>query len=277
MTDTKVNNQRRSSIESSLRAVVFCPSPLGIFEQSLALQERNLLGTMALDFYCDVMKAPFRWLPEGKLKKYLRRRYVPALDSRRVRLHPLPAALSRLGQTFRRTSQATDRSVFWINAQFDGWVARHLDEFGNLAFGYESSSLFTFRRVKDLGLPCVLYQPIACAEKAVDILDEEARRFPELVQTLRYNWFPESELARRREERQLADAILCASTFTKQSLVDVGVPEAKIFVEPYGVDQELFRPSEEKFDKFSVIWASSSTQTAADARSEDEALNKASA
>lgn len=216
---------------------------------------------MALDFYCDITKAPYRWLPNGRLRSYLRRRYLPALDSRRVRLHPLPAALARLGQPLYRTSQAVDKSVFWINDQFDRWVARHLDAFGNFAFGYESSSLFTFRRAKELGLPCVLYQPIACAEKAVDILDEEARRFPELAETLRYNWFPESELARRREERQLADAILCASTFTKQSLIDVGVPEDKIFVEPYGVDQDLFWPSDEKFDRFSVVWASSSTQT----------------
>ena len=248
-------------MDSLLKALVFCPTPLGIFEQSLALQERGLLGTMALDYYCDMQKAPYRWLPNSRITRYLKRRYVPALDSSHVRSHILPAVAARISHRIRRGSQATDEAVFRVNAQFDRWVARHLEEFGNLAFGYESSSLFTFRRAQALGIPRVLYQPIACAEKAVEILDEEARRFPHLAETLRYNWFPETELARRREERQLAQAVLCASTFTKQSLVDVGVPAEKIYVEPYGVDQELFQPSQDKFDKFSVIWASSSTQT----------------
>ena len=107
----------------------------------------------------------------------------------------------------------------------------------------------------------MLYQPIACAEKAVALLEEEKQRFPALADTLRYNWFPESELEGRREERRLADAIFCASTFTKQSLIEMGVEAEKIFVEPYGVDQTVFSPSKEKFPNFSVVWASSYTQT----------------
>jgi len=136
-----------------------------------------------------------------------------------------------------------------------------LPAFGNLAFGYESASLVTFRRARDLGIPRVLYQPIACAETAVALLDEERRRFPELADTLRYNWFPEEELERRREERQLANSILCASSFTRNSLLAAGVEPEKIFVEPYGVDQTVFAPSKEKFPRFSVAWASSFTQT----------------
>ena len=79
------------------------------------------------------------------------------------------------------------------------------------------------------------------------LLEEERHRFPALAETLRYNWFPEEELERRREERQLADAILCASSFYQQSLIETGADAEKIFVEPYGVDQTVFAPSKEKF------------------------------
>src|ERR1044072_8777691 len=41
----------------------------------------------------------------------------------------------------------------------------------------------------------------------------------------------------------------------------MGVEAEKIFVEPYGVDQTVFAPSNEKFSNFSVVWASSYTQT----------------
>jgi glycosyltransferase involved in cell wall biosynthesis len=68
-------------------------------------------------------------------------------------------------------------------------------------------------------------------------------------------------LERRKEERELADAILCASSFTRDSLITVGVAREKIFVEPYGVDQAVFVPGDEKFQRFSVVWASSYTQT----------------
>src|SRR6185295_13368886 len=249
------------SSDDQLRALVFCPGPMGIFEQSLALQERGSLGTMAVDYYCDLGAPRFRWIPEGRIKKYLRKRYHPPLDSRRVRVRLLPSIITKFATGKARDSQTRDRWVFWHNAQFDRWVASNLPRFGNLAFGYESSSLLTFRRAIESGVPRVLYQPIACAEKSATLLEEERRRFPALAGTLRYNWFPEEELDRRREERQLADAILCASSFTRDSLIEAGVEPGKIFVEPYGVDQSVFAPSQEKFPRFSVAWASSFTQT----------------
>ena len=234
---------------------------MGIFEQSLALQERGWLGTMAIDYYCDLASRRFRWIPEGRIKKYLRKRYHPSLDSRQVRTRLLPSVMTKLGNGRARDNANRYRWVFWHNVQFDNWVASRLPGFGNLAFGYESSSLLTFRRALSLGIPRVLYQPIACAEAALELLEEEKQRFPALADTLRYNWFPEKELERRREERRLADAILCASAFTRQSLIETGVGAEKIFVEPYGVDQSVFAPSAEKFSNFSVIWASSYTQT----------------
>jgi starch synthase len=262
MNSSSSDRTKRPRLEmGDLRAAVFCPGPMGVFEQSLALQERAALGSMAIDIYCDLARAPLKWLRDSRLKSFLRKRYHPALDARSVRLRPIPAALKRVADRFARSVEHTNRLIFWHNHQFDRWVAANIESFGNLAFGYESACLFTFRRAKALGIPTVMYQPIATAETATALLAEEARRFPELASSLRYNWFPPEELERRREERALADAIVCASEFTKQSLVDAGVDASKIFVEPYGVDQSVFVPSNEKHSRFSVIWASSYTQT----------------
>jgi glycosyltransferase involved in cell wall biosynthesis len=234
---------------------------MGILEQGLALEERGWLQTMAIDYYCDLSSRRYRWIPEGRVRTFLHRRYHPTLNSSRVRTHVLPSVLTKIGTIQARTTEARTGWVFWHNAQFDRWVASHLPKFGNLAFGYESSSLFTFRRARELGLNRVLYQPIACAERAAALLDEERQLFPQVADTLRYNWFPEEELARRREERELADAVLCASSFTKESLIAAGVEAGKIFVEPYGVDQTMFAPSKEKYPRFSVVWAGSYTHT----------------
>jgi len=256
-----MNSTTLKNPQEGLRTVVFSPSPMGIFEQSLALQERGWLGTMAVDYYADLGSPKFKWLPDGRVKTYLRKRYHPPINARQVRTRLLPAVLTKIGLSRARSNAARYRWVFWHNLQFDRWVAAHLLQFGNLAFGYESASLFTFQRAAKLGIPRVLYQPIACAEKATMLLDEEARLFPQLADTLRYNYFPEGELERRREERRLADAIFCASRFTKQSLIEAGVEASRIIVEPYGVDQSVFAPSADKFEQFSVVWASSYTQT----------------
>lgn len=249
------------SNKNELRALVFCPGPMGIFEQSLSLQERGWLQTMAIDYYCNLAGPPFKWMSEGRIKKYLRKRYHQPLDSSRIQTRLLPSVITKLATNRARNGEDRDKWVFWHNAQFDRWIAAHLPKFGNLVFGYEGATMFAFRRGKQLGLPCVLYQPNIAVEKAVTLLEEEARLFPSLAKTLRGNWYPDDEIEKRQEERNLADAIMCASTFTKQSLVEVGVDPRKIHVEPYGVDQTMFAPSKEKFSRFSVIWASSYTHT----------------
>jgi glycosyltransferase involved in cell wall biosynthesis len=234
---------------------------MGIFEQSLSLQERGWLGAMAIDYYCDLSRPPYSFLPDGRIKKHLRKRYHPPLDSDQVHTLVLPSAVVRIATRWARSNTAQDRFIFWLNEKFDRWVARQLPRLGNLAFGYEGACLHTFRRAKELGMTRVMYQPIGCAEKAITILGAEERLFPSLSDTLRYNWFPEDELKKRREERMLANAIICASEFTRESLIEVGVDPEKILVEPYGVNQSVFSPSTDKFQKFSLIWAGSYTQT----------------
>ena len=245
----------------SVRAVVSCPAPLGIFEQSLALQEADSLGAMYIGFYSKMDRWPLASLPDGKLRTYLNKRYQPGLQSRYVRMRPRTTVPPEIARRVFGAGQRYDRVVFQANDRFDRWVASEVHRSGNVAFGYESSSLHTFRSAQQHGLKRVLYQPIATAESALEILGEEAARKPDLARSLRYNFFPPQELARRREERDLANAVFCASTFTRESLMATGVPANKIRILPYGVDQEVFVPNERKFRQFSVIWASSFTQT----------------
>jgi glycosyltransferase involved in cell wall biosynthesis len=51
------------------------------------------------------------------------------------------------------------------------------------------------------------------------------------------------------EEQQKATAIVTASSFTKQTLVDHDVPEDKVHVIPYGVDSTRFIPNRTKTDR----------------------------
>ncbi|MGH9908905.1 MAG: hypothetical protein ACRD8U_25375, partial [Pyrinomonadaceae bacterium] len=106
-----------------LQGVVFCPGPMVIFEQSLSLQERGWLGTMAIDYYCDLTRLPHKFLPEGRIKNYFRKRYHPSLSVKKARTRLFPSIITKIATSKTRSSENRHRWVFWHNRQFDRWVA----------------------------------------------------------------------------------------------------------------------------------------------------------
>ena len=53
---------------------------------------------------------------------------------------------------------------------------------------------------------------------------------------------PQWMFARINRDLERADLILCPSIFVKDSMILNGIPEAKCFVNPFGVDSQLFKP-----------------------------------
>jgi glycosyltransferase involved in cell wall biosynthesis len=53
---------------------------------------------------------------------------------------------------------------------------------------------------------------------------------------------PQWMFARMNRDLERADLILCPSSFVKDTMILNGIPEAKCFVNPFGVDSELFKP-----------------------------------
>lgn len=114
-----------------------------------------------------------------------------------------------------------------------------------------SSSLFlysyyayeAFREAETLGIPRILFQlhphPLECRS----IYQEELERVPSAAASLlleKEMSISEEELQRLAAEPALADHIVVASSFTKETLTSQGVDESRISVIPYGVDGEQF-------------------------------------
>jgi glycosyltransferase involved in cell wall biosynthesis len=53
---------------------------------------------------------------------------------------------------------------------------------------------------------------------------------------------PQWMFARINRDLERADLVLCPSIFVKDTMVLNGIPEAKCFVNPFGVDSQLFKP-----------------------------------
>ncbi len=77
------------------------------------------------------------------------------------------------------------------------------------------------------------------------ILTEELAMHPDCAASLRQEWelaLPEEDFQHLVAEPALAARFLCASSFTRRSLIENGAPASAIRVVPYGVDLGRFRP-----------------------------------
>jgi alpha-maltose-1-phosphate synthase len=101
---------------------------------------------------------------------------------------------------------------------------------------YEDGALHTFRAAKAAGKKCFYDLPIGYWRAAREILSDEAERRPEWRTTMDGLDDSVAKLSRKDEELQLADRILVASTFTKQTLAKCPFPIAPVSVIPYGAD-----------------------------------------
>jgi len=106
-------------------------------------------------------------------------------------------------------------------------------------YSYEDGAVRSFHAAKEVGAKCFYDLPIGYWRAARRILCEEAERLPEWAMTLSGLQDSPAKLARKDEELRLADYIVVASTFTKQTLLECPFRVAPVSVIPYGADDTL--------------------------------------
>jgi starch synthase len=120
-----------------------------------------------------------------------------------------------------------------------GSARQSCDEAVRAFYSYEDGALETFRAAKMSNQVRLYDLPIGYWRVARQILNEEAERRPQWLATLDGLKDSEEKLARKDEELRLADHVLVASTFTKQTLGKCPFPVAPVSVIPYGADDAL--------------------------------------
>ena len=103
----------------------------------------------------------------------------------------------------------------------------------NAVYAYEDCALETFRAARDRGVRRIYDLPIGYWRAAQQIYREEAERQPEWSDTLTGIRDSDEKLARKEEELKLADRVVVASSFTKQTLQGANLTAA-VSVIPYG-------------------------------------------
>jgi len=209
------------------------------YQVALALHEANLLERLVTDFYApDTKLGPFSARDTEIFARRLGRRYSEALPGRKVywskkRLFSLLAALYRQSSV-----NVADREY---QLSMDAYRIAREGDTALFAYSYYAAAAFAQTS------PPIRYRfdfqvhPHPTVVRR--LLSEEAIRFSEARQEI----LAEPDLAMSDDDaRTLSDAPLkangwvAASSFTAQTLADVGIPRTKIHVVPYGVSTDAF-------------------------------------
>lgn len=109
-----------------------------------------------------------------------------------------------------------------------------------LSYSYYGHSAFTHYQGQQ---PKILFQLHPHPASVRTILRTERLLWPDSASSLDWEWelaLPQADFERLVEEPLMADHCLVASSFTKQTLVENGVPPEKVHVIPYGIDLDRY-------------------------------------
>jgi glycosyltransferase involved in cell wall biosynthesis len=218
------------------------------YQLSCALAEAGLLRKLVTDLYWPADRrwaaATERMLP-ARIRQGMARRNAAGLPSKFVEscysggLFAFAVGKSPLPFPWRRAA------IRFCDHLLGRRAAELAERNGDalLSYSYYAHSAFSHFRGNQ---PKILFQlhPHPAAVRA--ILERERLRHPECAASLGREWelaLPEPDFARLATEPKMADHWLAASSFTRNTLCEAGIPTARIHLTPYGTDLQRFLPA----------------------------------
>jgi starch synthase len=212
-------------------------------QAALAFREAGLLR----EFWTCVSWNPDasvnRLLPHALRQQLSRRSFHPSLRAvtRTVPEREMGRLLvGALGLSIFSEHETGPLSIDAIFSDLDRKVAARLRQLSDcsLVYAYEDGALETFRAAQAQNISRIYDLPIGYWRVAQQIYAEERERQPDWAVTLTGARDSEEKLARKDEELKLANRVVVASTFTKETLraADLAVD---VRVIPYGAPPSI--------------------------------------
>lgn len=216
------------------------------YQVALALYHANLLEALVTDILWSAdrpwMRRVARLLPREILAT-LRKRSAAALPYARVRNHYSAGLKSFLLDGVKRLPFSLRRAAIRSSDATLGRAAGKLTNRTNaVLLSYSYYAYDAFRACNSNG---ILFQVHPHPESVRRLLLQELQSHPECKDSLLQEWelaLPEKDFERLAKEPNLAKRFLCASTFTKNTLIENGASPSAIRVVPYGIDLARFIP-----------------------------------
>lgn len=237
------------------------------YQAALGLQEAGLLDRFETGFYYKdgrlsrILRSMLPQQVAARLLRQLRRRTHEGLALQRIRTHPIVEIIFILFARLPAVNSLAVKIMHLRNEYFDGAVAQVVRKLRPRAvICYDSCALKTFEAAREVGTLSILDQVVGHIKTGESILSEERQLHHEFADTM-----PEAAaewaLERCTAEAIVADRVLAASEYVRDSLIMNGVPPSRIALCPYGVDTERFRPVEKVDDRpFQILFVGQLSQ-----------------
>jgi glycosyltransferase involved in cell wall biosynthesis len=235
------------------------------YQVPVALAEAGRLDCFITDHYCGLPESVLSRILPRRLSESVRRRFDAALPSHLVRRLRLMAAAEIV-------AHAAGRPAAEIYERFDPHygeiAAKEARRWKSDLFMYSPHawSAFSARYVHTPRKVLFQFHPHHALESAVLKADCVARERAGIGFVGRLENLKEKEApgrVRGDSAWQLADHVVCASSFTRRSLLEAGARPEQISVAPYGVSvepAELDGPSDAPDETFHVLFVGSGLQ-----------------
>jgi alpha-maltose-1-phosphate synthase len=223
-----------------MRTLLVHPGTQHSFRLASQLQRHGILNRFCTGFAFvpnSLLGHCIQHLPKG-IRNSLSNRRLDGVSIEKLRSWPYVEwrALRRL-----RAGEDFQRVMFERNAAFQrGLSCRELRNC-DAVIGFDTASWLLAERANTIGCPFVLDQSIGHPLSYQRLLSKLRCQFPEWADDMPTR-LPELLLAEETEHRR-ASRIVVASSFTRRSLIDNGVREEKITINPYGVELDAFSPA----------------------------------
>lgn len=148
-------------------------------------------------------------------------------------LRLLAVKLNLAGLTKHETGRLSVDSIY---RSFDSYVSRQIRKYRDAAsiYCYEDGAYESFKEAKRLGMRCIYDLPIGYWRQMHELLHEEKKNNPLWSSTLEGLRDSREKLNRKDDEIAMADVIIVASSFTKNSLAYYKGRLPRIKIIPYG-------------------------------------------
>lgn len=219
------------------------------YQAARALQDAGILDTLVTDLYwpadASVAKSASNYLP-ARIIGALMKRYALGLRSGHVKslfgngfLSHLMEKLPVPFQWKRIATRATDDAL----GRRAGAIATR-NGAALLSYSYYADAAFSQHTA---AAPKLLFQLHPHPASVRRILEAELHAHPDCSESLLKEWelsLPQYDFDRLCGEALKAEHCFCASSFTRQTLIENGVKKDSIHVIPYGVDLNRFTPDD---------------------------------
>lgn len=245
------------------------------YQTAKALHKLGLLDTFFTSSYLSNKKLQEYFNRSGDT--YWVRRFIEGLPGNKVNANWRFEMKETLLRKLQGKSKAVQKAVYARDVNFDHYVAKQLHKYKinpssnrqviqstyhqivkssnhqiikssyqqiikstnqPIFWGFQGSCHASLQAANQLGITSICELATAHVVAAKRILGEEAALHPEWADSIDNLVFPAAYEKRLVEEPQIAQKVVAASTFTKSTLLEVGIPEENIIYLPLGFDLE---------------------------------------